>query len=432
MSQERRKELIVSIVLKSVIVAAGITGLLASFLMTEIGAKNEALYYTVQSNIWIWAVMAVCLVLDCVALAKGKEDLMPQWLRMIKFVFTVAITLTGFVYNFVLFPASLMSPEPTNPLALDSILVHIVVPVLSIADFIKFDYRLKVDKKTALFGLITPLYYLPFALIAAELGAVYKQGERFPYFFLNHEKLSWFGFKGMPGVFYWLIIVLGIVLGISYLLLNCHKRRQKSEKFKEFGRFRENYQLNYKKIIKKGDGLYFNDVCIEDNEGNKVFETENFINTSYGSRTSIARVLSNLYPHKFKFRGKIVASIEGVLQGIKYKDKKMQNAVLKYAGLDAYHTRGCNVEDFWGKEGLLYWQGKEIKRDSKEYQKFLDELYYCAAACPLYKKVLLSTGDKYLLHHIGNENIHETVLTRFEYELRMNSLREFLRIEENK
>ncbi|MBO5394357.1 MAG: hypothetical protein J6A28_00435 [Clostridia bacterium] len=429
LTKERRKELIMSIVLKSVIVAGGFVGVLLSFLMTEIGANNEALYYTVQSNIWIWCVMVVFLALDCVAMRKGQE-VVPQWLRTVKFVCTVAITLTGFVYNFVLFPASLGSANPTNPLAADSFFVHIFVPVLSIADFIRFDYRLKVNRRTAFYGLITPLYYLPFSLIAAELGANFK-GSRFPYFFLNHEKLSWFGFNGMPGVFYWLFIVLGIVLGIAYILLACQKKRQKSEKIKEFKCFRENYQFNCKKLTKKGEAIYLGKVCVEDKEGNKTFETDSFINTGYGSKNSISRVLSNLYPHSFKFRGKRVASIEGVLQGIKYKDKKLQNEILKYSGLDAYHTRACNSQDFWGSDGLLYWQGKPMKRDSQVYQKFLDELYICASACPVYKKALLSTGDKYLLHHIGNEDVTQTVLTRYEYELRMAALREFLRKEEN-
>jgi hypothetical protein len=114
----------------------------------------------------------------------------------------------------------------------------------------------------------------------------------------------------------------------------------------------------------------------------------------------------------FRFRGKKVSSIEGVLQGLKYKDKKLQNIILKYSGLDAYHTRGANTLDFWGNTGKLYWQGKEIDRHSEEYQLFLDELYLSAIKNPLYKKALLSTKDKYLMHHIGNENPNETVLTR--------------------
>jgi len=229
MDDKKKKEIKISIILKSLIILGGIAGLIASFLMTEIGAQNEVLYYTIQSNIWILAIMIVFLVLNIVSLKSEKENV-PNWLMIIKFVFTVAITLTCFVYNFVLFPASLASPTPTNPLELDSFLMHIFVPVLAIADFIKFDYKLVINKCTALYGLITPLYYLPFSFTVAQLGATFKGGERFPYFFLNYDKLSWFGFNGMPGVFYWLIIVLGIVLGISYLLLFIIKKRKNAKK----------------------------------------------------------------------------------------------------------------------------------------------------------------------------------------------------------
>ena len=179
-------------------------------------------------------------------------------------------------------------------------------------------------------------------------------------------------------------------------------------------------------LTKEGDNIYFFGELVEDSE-KKYAEGEKFINAGYNFKLSCARVLSNLYPMEFKFRGKKVASIEGVLQGIKYKDKKTQNKVLRYSGIDAYHTRACNELDFWAKDMLLYWQGKAIKRDSKEYQDFLDELYISAAANPLYRRALIATGEKYLLHHIGKDQICETVLTRFEYESRLNALREFIK-----
>ena len=42
----------------------------------------------------------------------------------------------------------------------------------------------------------------------------------------------------------------------------------------------------------------------------KYFDGEGFINAYSGAKVSIARVLSNLYPMEFKFRGKKVKSIE--------------------------------------------------------------------------------------------------------------------------
>lgn len=195
---------------------------------------------------------------------------------------------------------------------------------------------------------------------------------------------------------------------------------------KEYTKFRKEYNFNYEPLKIDGENIYFKNELVQD-ENKKYSDGENFINTGYNFKNSLSRGLSNLYPMSFKFRGKKVNSIEGVLQGIKYKDKKTQNLVLKYSGLDAYHTRGANTKDFWGNSGKLYWQGKEIDRKSEDYQLFLDELYMSAVRNPLYKRMLLATGDKYLLHHIGNEDINQTVLTRFEYEQRLNSLREFIK-----
>lgn len=195
---------------------------------------------------------------------------------------------------------------------------------------------------------------------------------------------------------------------------------------KKFTDFRKNYKFDYLPLETKDDKIYYNGELVEDEE-KKYAEGDTFINVGYNFKNSLSRNLSNLYPIRFKFRGKWVNSIEGVLQGIKHKDKKLQNLIFKYSGLDAYHTRGSNTLDFWGDNGILYWQGKPIKRDSEEYQLFLDELYLSVIKNPLYKRCLIATQDKYLLHHIGRENINETVLTRFEYEQRLNSLREYIK-----
>ena len=198
------------------------------------------------------------------------------------------------------------------------------------------------------------------------------------------------------------------------------------KEIEEFSKFEENFNFNCEQIVCVDDCKYFRNCIVEDSV-KKYSEGEGFLNIGYNFKNSLGRVLSNLYPIQFKFRGKKVNSIEGVLQGIKYKDKKIQNLILKYSGLDAYHTRAANTDDFWGNNGFLYWQGKPIKRDSNEYQLFLDELYLSASKNPIYKRALLATGDWYLLHHIGCEDISQTVLTRYEYELRVNSLREFLK-----
>lgn len=196
---------------------------------------------------------------------------------------------------------------------------------------------------------------------------------------------------------------------------------------KKYSEFRKNSKFKCEPIEKVDSKILFRGQVVED-EIKKYSDGDTFLNMGYGFKNNLSHVLSNLYPLQFKFKNKKVSCIESVLQGIKHKDKKTQNLVLKYSGYDAYHTRAANTSDLWSNSGILYWQGKPIVRDSEEYQIFLDELYLSAAQNPIYAKSLLATNNLYLLHHFGKEDVNETVLTRFEYEIRVNTLREFLKI----
>lgn len=82
------------------------------------------------------------------------------------------------------------------------------------------------------------------------------------------------------------------------------------------------------------DGKYYFNNALIDVRINYVCNMKNFIVVKYGSKNSIFRVLSNLYPMHFKFRHKNVSSIESVLQDIKYQNKKTHNKVFKYSRVD--------------------------------------------------------------------------------------------------
>ena len=192
----------------------------------------------------------------------------------------------------------------------------------------------------------------------------------------------------------------------------------------KFVEFKQEFKM--KELSTKNNCIYFDDEILEDENGVTSWEGEKYIEIKYSSRNSISRVLSNLYPYKFRFKGKKVSSIESVLQGIKYKDKKTQKLVFNYAGVDAYHTRASNIFDFWGNSGKLYFWGKEIVRQSEDYQNFLDDLYLSCLKNPLYKRAIKSAGNKYLLHHIGRTDPNETVLTRYEYECRLYALQKLV------
>jgi len=57
-------------------------------------------------------------------------------------------------------------------------------------------------------------------MIASLSGVEFGYGAKVPYFFLDFYQYGWFNLGSFPmGVFWWILIVLGIVLGIGALLL---------------------------------------------------------------------------------------------------------------------------------------------------------------------------------------------------------------------
>lgn len=133
------------------------------------------------------------------------------------------------------------------------------------------------------------------------------------------------------------------------------------------------------------------------------------------------RNLSNFFPHPFTFRGIEVASMEGFLQGLKFKSPEMQREVFKLVGFAA-KKKGAPKN--WQQSQTLWFQGNPIPRRSDAYQAILDEAYdamYEQNAA--FRKALEDTHDATLTHSIGRTNESETVLTIREFISRLNKLR---------
>lgn len=196
------------------------------------------------------------------------------------------------------------------------------------------------------------------------------------------------------------------------------------KELKEFIEFKNNYKFTQKQFVEKDGNIYCDDKLLQDKDGNKTSETEEWIDVGYKNRGDFPQMLSNLFPYKFKFRGKNFTSIENFFQGIKFKDKKTQNYVFSYYGTQSVHIRAATTYD-WTKTGEIYWQGKAIKRESKEYELLVDELYISAIQNPLYRNILTNC-KKHIVHSIGEDNAKETTFTRYEFEFELNCLKDFL------
>ena len=137
-----------------------------------------------------------------------------------------------------------------------------------------------------------------------------------------------------------------------------------------------------------------------------------------------ANALSNFAPHPFTFDGVQCNSFEGLLQSFKFSSIEMQKSVCLLVGRAAKFK---GKQKKWWMTQTLHWNGKEYKRDSKEYQELLDRAFEALSKNDSFRKALLASGDSVLTHEIGKSKESETVLTKREFISRLNKIREKLK-----
>lgn len=228
---------IISIILKFLIGISSITGILISFFNAKYDGyshwSKRLLFFTGQSNLWIGILSFILAILIIIKLTTHK-DCVKDWLYTLKYVFTVSITLTGFIYCCLLGP---FANSSYHAWSLSSWLTHVVVPILSIADFFIDDYKYVFKKRHIWYSIIPPALYLAFCAVLGLFQVDFGRGETYPYFFLNFKSPAGiFGFSNQKpfviGSFYWIILFLLMTLSFAFLLIFIHpesirKRKQK-------------------------------------------------------------------------------------------------------------------------------------------------------------------------------------------------------------
>ncbi|MBE5924839.1 MAG: hypothetical protein E7271_10335 [Lachnospiraceae bacterium] len=217
MNNISNKQKYISYVLKLIVAISAFTGTTLSYLAgrkTFMGGSRVFMYFTTQSNI---AIAIICLI-GLVLFLKNKE-ISKLW-YIIKFVGTVSITLTGFVFCFVLAPT--FGESAWN---IQNVLTHVVVPIVSIIDFFVVSSAKSIEKINVLFVTIPPILYAIYAGIGYVKGWQFAEGYNYPYFFLNWgSKAGAFGFVNeLPfmGSAWWMLVLMVflIVVGLCYLVI---------------------------------------------------------------------------------------------------------------------------------------------------------------------------------------------------------------------
>lgn len=139
-------------------------------------------------------------------------------------------------------------------------------------------------------------------------------------------------------------------------------------------------------------------------------------NSEYGE-------LSNFSPHPFQMDGVSIASMEGFLQGLKFKSIKRQHNTFAMSDYRAKRVGRRGVR--WRFGSQLYYNGKRIDRFSNEYTQLISRAYdSMAEQNEAFRNTLISTNQRTLEHSIGKDDKHKTVLTSTEFINQLNRLRD--------
>ena len=193
---------------------------------------TRLLYFTQQSNIWIGLTCLIMAILSVTGVT-DRNDKVKKTIYLMKFTFTVSITLTCLIFCCFLAPFADFDVWTAS-----SILTHVLVPVLAVVDLFIDDTMFDLQKKHAYLPLLPMVYYFVFATSLSAFKVDFGRGEPFPYFFFNYfSEVGVFGFKGgeifQMGSAYWFIIIMGMALGFGMLYFNLHPITKSKNKGKK-------------------------------------------------------------------------------------------------------------------------------------------------------------------------------------------------------
>lgn len=176
-------------------------------------------HFTNISNFLCLGVMLAALIQT----AGKKEDSYVTTVPLLKFIGMLGILLTFLVFNIMLAGAD--GRDPLANWRVGSILFHVVLPIMYIADWFLFYERGKCKWYYPIASAAFPLAYAVFLLIQAiilkfDTSILIPNTTTpliYPYFFVNLDTL------GVSGVLMWVGILAAVFVAVGYLFLGLDK-----------------------------------------------------------------------------------------------------------------------------------------------------------------------------------------------------------------
>ena len=186
-------------------------------------------YFTNISNFLCLGVMTASLVQT----AKKKDDSYVTTLPLLKFIGMLGILLTFLVFNIML--AGAEGRDPQLNWRIGSLLFHVFLPIMYVADWFLFYERKKTEWYYPIASIGFPLGYAILLLIQAiilrfDSSILTPTGSKtpliYPYFFVNIDT------QGVGGVLMWILILSVVFAAVGFGFYGLDRLIAKYEKKK--------------------------------------------------------------------------------------------------------------------------------------------------------------------------------------------------------
>ena len=189
----------------------GILGIIASFGLFNYEFRAD--FYVHFTNLSNYLCIGIMFV-ELIETIKKKEDSYTTKLPLLKFIGLTAILLTFIIFNFLLAG----DRPPQLNFYINSVLFHILLPIMYVLDWVLFYERKKIKWTYPLISVIFPVVYAIFIFIRAWILEFNPEAPYiYPYFFLNLDEL------GVGGVIKWIGILSIVFIVIGYVLFGLDK-----------------------------------------------------------------------------------------------------------------------------------------------------------------------------------------------------------------
>ena len=214
------------LIYQTIYVTLGFVGLVASlgiFDNVSVIRWDFYVHFTNISNFLCIGVMLTALIQT----AKKKEDSYVSAVPMLKFIGMLGILLTFLVFNIML--AGAEGRDPQANWRVGSLLFHVALPILYIADWFLFYERKKCKWYYPIASIAFPLAYVFFLLVQAIilkfdssiLIPTTTTPLIYPYFFVNLDT------QGVGGVLMWTGILSVAFVVVGFLFFGLDKVEKK-------------------------------------------------------------------------------------------------------------------------------------------------------------------------------------------------------------